>query len=53
MRGLQIAVALSTVSLVGLAGAGVGTGWFLSAVHEDLHRDHIASHTKPSGPSLS
>jgi len=48
-----VAVALSTLGLVGLAGAGVGAGWFLSAAHASLHQDHIASHTKPSGPSLS
>jgi len=52
MKGVY--VALSTLSLVGLAGAGVGVGWFLSAAHASLHQDHIASpKTKPSGPSLS
>jgi len=49
MKGVY--VALSTLSLVGLAGAGVGVGWFLSAA--DYHQDQIASHTKPSGPFSS
>jgi len=50
MKGVY--VALSTLGLVGLAGAGVGVGWFLSAA--DYHQDQIASpKTKPSGPSLS
>ena len=45
MRGLHIAVALGTLSLTGLAGAGVGVGWFLNAANS--HQDHIASCTKP------
>ena len=51
MRGLHIAVALGTLSLTGLAGAGVGVGWFLNAAN--LHQDQISSRTKPSAPSLS
>ena len=51
MRGLHIAVALGTLSLTGLAGAGVGVGWFLNAA--DCHQDRISSRTKPSAPSLS
>ena len=49
MRGVY--VALSTLSLVGLVGAGVGVGWFLNAA--DCHQDRISSRTKPSAPSLS
>lgn len=51
MKGVQVAVALSTLSLVGLAGAGVGVGWFLSAA--DYHQDQTSSRTKPLAPSLS
>ena len=48
MRGLHIAVALGTLSLVGLTGAGVGVGWYANS-----HQDQISSRTKPSAPSLS
>ena len=48
MRGLHIAVALGTLSLTGLVGAGVGVGWYAN-----LHQDRISSRTKPSAPSLS
>ena len=49
MRGVY--VTLGTVALTGLAGAGVGVGWFLNAA--DCHQDRISSRTKPSAPSLS
>jgi hypothetical protein len=51
MKGLHTAVALGTASLVGLAGAGVGVGWFLSA--SSCYQDQTSSRTKPLAPSLS
>jgi len=37
-RGLQVAVALSTISLTGLVGAGVGVGWFTASSQVDLEK---------------
>ena len=45
MRGLQVAVALGTLSLTGLAGAGVGVGWFISVAGS--HQDRTALRTTP------
>ena len=49
MKGVQTAIALGTLSLVGLTGAGVGVGWFLTAANQ--HQDQSESRTTPEAPS--
>jgi hypothetical protein len=37
MRGLQIAVALGTLSIITIPGVGAGVGWFISAASSHLN----------------
>jgi len=46
MKGVQTAIALSTVGLTGLMGAAMGTGWFLNAVLSQ-NQDQTESRTTP------
>ena len=42
MKGVQVAVALGTLGLTGLVGAGAGVGWFISVAAEGSDLDRTA-----------